>query len=289
LDTGAKVPGFAETDFFLNQARQHNQLDTFRNYPHIGSRPLTARAIRDVAASGEVFFSNGGFLNVSVDGVPMGSVVRTGQAKRHRLRIEVYPAPKSQLGRIEIIGKHGAVLAAKDKFPGGVLEYAVPGRGEPDYVVVRAFGSGDDPDHDPAEIRYLAVSNPVYLWPQGFHPEPVRTSCTLRVVSRSKWIGGWLEFQTAAGRRIRREPIRAGIISASVPADSRIVLSKEGLQSRMFYIAMENADVEKHISYLSSGEFRKDYPGLAQSVVPPAAFHLESLRQALSRFEYEIR
>jgi hypothetical protein len=289
LDTGGKVPGFAETDFFLNQVSQHNELDTFRNYPHIGDHPLTARAIRDIARSGEVFFSNGGFLNVSVDGVPMGSVVRTGQAKRHRLRIEAYPVPNSQIGRIEIIGKHGAVLATKDKFSGGVLEYEVLGRGEPDYVVVRAFGAGDDPDHDPDQVRYLAVSNPVYLWPQGFHPEATRTSCTLRIASGSRWIGGALEFQTADGQRIRREPIHAGIISVSVPADSRIVLSKEGLPSRMFYIAMENADVEKNISYLYTGEFRKDYPDLPQSVVPPEAFRLESLRQALKRFEYEIR
>jgi len=289
LDTGGKVPGFAETDFFLNQVMHHNELDTFRNYPHIGNRPLTARAIRDAARSGEVFFSNGGFLNVSVDGVPMGSVVRTGQSKRHRLRIEVYPAPNSRLGRIQIIGKHGTVLAVKDNFPGGVLEYEIPGHDEPDYVVVRAFGSGDDPDHDPDQVRYLAVSNPVYLWPPGFHREPARTLCRLRVALGSRWIGGSLEFQTADGELLRREPIHAGIISLSEPADSRIVLSKKGLQSRMFYIAMENADVEKDIWYLSSGEFRKDYPGLPQSVVPPQAFRLESLREALKRFEYEIR
>lgn len=289
LDTGDKVPGFAETDFFLNQVNQHNQLDTFRNYPHIGKRALTARAIRDLARSGEVFFSNGGFLNISVDGVPMGSVVRTAPGKRHKLRIEVYPAPNSQLGRIEIIGKHGAVLAAKDSFSGGVLDYEVLGRNEPGYVVVLAFGSGDDPDHHPERVRYLAVSNPVYLWPHGFHPQPARTWCTLRVASGSKWIGGSLEFQTADGQTIRREPIRAGMISLSVPASSRVVLSKTGLGSRMFYIAMENGEVEKDISYLSSGDFRKDYPGLPESVVPPEAFRLESLRQALKRFDYEIR
>jgi len=289
LDTGAKVPGFAETDFFLNQVSQHNELDTFRNYPHIGNRPLTAQSIRDAAHSGEVFFSNGGFLNVSVDGVPMGSVVRTSAAKRHRVRIEVYPGPNSRLGRIEIIGKDAAVLATKDKVSGGVLEYEIPGHREPGYVVVRAFGSGDDPDHDPDHVRYLAVSNPIYLWPQGFHPQRARTSCTIRIASGSKWIGGSLEFETAYGQRIRREPIHAGVIFASVPADSRVVLSKEGLRSRMFYIVMENAEVERDISYLSTGEFRKDYPGLQQSVVPPEAFRLESLREALKRFEYEIR
>jgi hypothetical protein len=250
---------------------------------------LTAQTIRDVARSGEVFFSNGGFLNISVDGVPMGSVVRTSQGTHHKLRIEAYPPPNSRLGRIEIIGKHGTVLAARENFDGGVLEYEIPGRGEPDYIVVRAFGSGDDPIHNPGHVLHLAVSNPVYLWPQDFQPKPAHTACTLRVAPGSKWIGGSLEFQTADGQRIRREPIHAGIISASVPADTRVVLSKQGLLPRMFYIAMENADVERNISYLTSGEFRKDYPDLPQSVVPPQAFHLEALRQALKRFDYEIR
>ena len=289
LDTGGKVPGFAETDFFLNKATEHTELDTFRNYPHIGKRPLTAQNIRDVARSGEVFLSNGGFLNVSVDGVPMGSVVRTASAMHHKLRIEVYPARNSRLGRIEIIGKHGNVLTTKENFPGGVLEYEIPGHDNTDYVVVRAFGSGDDPVHDPDHVQYLAVSNPVYLWPQGFHLEPARTTCTLYVAADSKWNRGMLEFQTTDGQPIRREPIRAGVISASVPANSRVVLSKKGLQSRMFYIAMENAAVEKDISYLTDGNFRKDYPNLSQGVVPPQAFHLQSLRQDLRRFEYEIR
>ena len=57
----------------------------------------------------------------------------------------------------------------------------------------------------------------------------------------------------------------------------------------MFYIAMENARVEKEISYLTDGDFRKDYPNISQGVVPPQAFHLQSLRQALQRFEYEIK
>jgi hypothetical protein len=289
LDTGGKVPGFAETDFFLNKATEHTELDTFRNYPHVGRRSLTAQNIRDVARSGEVFLSNGGFLNVSVDSVPMGSVVRTRPGMHHKLRIEVYPARNSRLGRIEIIGEHGTVLTTKENFPGGVLEYEIPGHDSPDYVVVRAFGSGDDPVHDPDHVQYLAVSNPVYLWPQGFHLEPARTTCTLHVAADSKWNGGMLEFQTTDGQPIRREPIRAGVISASVPANSRVVLSKQELKSRMFYIAMENASVEKDISYLTDGNFRKDYPNLSPGVVPPQAFHLQSLRQDLRRFEYEIR
>ena len=289
LDTGGKVPGFAETDFFLNKVNEHTGLDTFRNYPHIGNRPLTAQSIREAAKSGEVFLSNGGFVDISVDGVPMGSVVRTHQGMQHKLRIEVYPARNSRLGRIEIIGKHGNILATKENFIGGVMQYEIPGRSEPDYVVVRAFGLGDDPVHDPDHVEHLAISNPVYLWPRDFHLKPARTACTLHVAANSLWDGGSLEFQTADGQLIDRRPIHAGIISKSVPASSRIVLSKEGRNPRMFYIAMENVAVEQILSYLISGDFRTDYPGVSQDVVPPKAFRLGELRQALGRFEYQIK
>ncbi len=289
LDTGGKVPGFAETDFFLNKANEHTELDTFRNYPHIGERPLTETTIRDVAKTGDVFFSNGGFVNISVDGVPMGSVERTAPGMHHRLRIEVYPAPNSHLGRIEIIGKHGTVLATKGNFAGGVLEYELPGRGEPDYVVVRAFGAGDNPVRDPDHVKYLAVSNPVYLWPQGFHPAQARTACTFHAAPDSAWRGGTIELQTTDGQLIRRETIGTQTIAATIPANARVVLKKEGLKPRMFYIAMENAEVEKDLDYLEYGEFRKDYPNLPRAVVPPQAFHLEDLRRAVQHFDYEIR
>jgi hypothetical protein len=289
LDTGAKVPGFAETDFFLNQVDAHNSLDTFLNHPHIGDRRLTEDAIRDVAKTGEVFFSNGGFVDISVDGVPMGSVCRTAPGKQHKLRIEVYPPPHEKLGRIEIIGKHGKILATKEDFPGGILEYLLPGRKAPGYVLVRAFGAGDDPVRNPDHVRYLAVSNPVYLWPEGFELTQARTLCRIHVPPDSNWNGGVLEFQTANGRMITGVPIRPGIIEKAVPANARILLKKSGVESKMFYIAMENPEVESDISYLTSGEFRKDYADLPQGVVPPQAFRLDDLRKAVRRFDYELK
>jgi hypothetical protein len=289
LDTGAKAPGFAETDFFLNKANEHTELDTFLNYPHIGDRPLTETSIRDVARTGEMFFSNGGFVNISVDGVPMGSVCRTAPHMHHKLRIEVYPPKNSSLGRIEIVGKHGTVIATKEDFPGGTLEYELPGGVEPDYLVVRAFGRDDDPVHDPDHVKYLAVSNPVYLWPRGFQVKAARTACTFHIPAGSTWNGGSIEFQTTDGQLIRRESIHPGVIAETVPADSRVLLRRTGLKSRMFYIAMENAEVEKNLSYLIYGDFRKDYPTLQRGVVPPQAFHLEALREAVKSFDYELK
>jgi hypothetical protein len=289
LDTGGKVPGFAETDFFLNEVDKHNSLDTFLNHPHIGDRPLTEDTIRDVAKTGEVFFSNGGFVNISVDGVPMGSVLRIAPGKQHKLRIEVYPPPHEKLGRIEIVGRHGAILATKKDFPGGILEYLLPGRSDPGYVLVRAFGAGDDPVRDPDHVKYLAVSNPVYLWPEGFEIKPAHTLCRFQIPADSKWNGGLIEFQTTDGRLIAQEPIRPGTIEETLPANARIVLKKPGVESRMFYIAMENPEVEKDISYLTSGEFRNDFPHLSQSVVPPQAFRLDDLRKAVQRFDYQLK
>lgn len=289
LDTGGKVPGFAETDFFLNEAARHNSQDTFLNYPHIGERALTEDAIRDAAKTGEVFFSNGGFVDISVDGVPMGSVCRTAPGKQHKLRIEVYPAPNQKLGRIEVIGKHGKILATRDHFPGGKLEYLLQGRKDPGYVLVRVFGAGDDPIHDPDHVRYLAVSNPVYLWPKGYESRPANTFCQLHIPSGSKWNGGSVEFQTTDGRLIAKQPIHPGTIERTIPASARIQLKNAGVESRMFYIAIENPKVERDISYLTSGEFREDYPHLQQGVVPPQAFRLDDLRQAVQRFEYELK
>jgi hypothetical protein len=77
LDTGAKVPGFAETDFALNKVSTRAGRETFRNYLHLKNSPITAENIRDTARTGELFASNGAFLRISLDGVPMGSVCMT--------------------------------------------------------------------------------------------------------------------------------------------------------------------------------------------------------------------
>jgi hypothetical protein len=83
--------------------------------------------------------------------------------------------------------------------------------------------------------------------------------------------------------------LRPGTIEKTLPANARILLEKPGVESRMFYIALENPEVEKDISYLTSGEFRNDFPNLQQSVVPPQAFRLDDLRKAVQRFDCELK
>lgn len=288
LDTGARVPGFAETDFFLNLASGHSRQQTPLNYMHLNGAPLTARAIRNVAASGDVFASNGAFLTLSVDNVPMGSVLRTAPGRVHHLVVHAYPRPGSSFSLIQIVGRHGRILAQQRDFPGGVLRFNLTADSGPGYVLARAFGPGDDPVSAPAAVREAAVTNPVYLYPPGFHTTPATTRCTLRVPASSPWIGGSIQFQQTDGRIIQTRPVTAGVIHITLPANARILVRKHGRPDWLFYIAMENDKVEDLIDYLTSGRFRRDYPNLPQADVPPAAFHLNELRQALSTFDYTL-
>jgi hypothetical protein len=288
LDTGVRVPGFAETDFFLNLAPTHTRQQTPLNYMHLDGAPVTAQTIRDVARSGNVFASNGAFLTLAVDDVPMGSVLRTTPGQTHHLVVHAYPRAGSTFSLIQIIGKHGRVLAQQRDFPGGVLRYTFTADSGTSYVLARAFGPGDNPVSAPAAVRQAAVTNPVYLYPPDFHTSPATTRCTLRVPASSPWIGGAIQFQQTDGRVIETRTVTAGIIRITLPANARILLHKRGRPDWLFYIAMENDKVEDLIDYLTSGRFRRDYPNLPQGDVPPAAFRLNDLRQALSTFDYTL-
>jgi hypothetical protein len=220
----------------------------------------------------------------------MGSVASTRNGRAHKVRIEAYPVEGQQkFSRIDVIGKGGNVLATKRDFSGGVLTYEVPGRNEAHYIVVRAFGETDDPDTDPAGVKYMAMSNPVYLHPQGFRIEPAKTNCVITVLKNSTWIAGSIEFQTPGRDVIAKQTLAPGIIRRTVPANARIVLRKPGIDEKMFYIAMENPEVQKHLTYLTSGTFRKDYPGISPSDVPPQAFRIRELAEALRNFAYELK
>jgi hypothetical protein len=288
LDRGAVVPGFAETDFFLNKASERSGLETFRNYMHLSGKTTTAEHLRDAARTGESFASNGAFLTISVDGVPMGSICNTSAKRTHHVRVQAYPAPGSTLSLIQLVGLHGEVLAEKHGFSGGVLEFELAGSNDPRYVLARAFGAGDDPVDAPDKVREAAITNPVYLHPAGFHVSPAQTACTLHVPAGSRWVGGTIEFRRMSGGRIQIQKISPGIIRITLPANARIVLRKRGQPNANFSIALENAAVEKWISYLTSGRFRDDFPNLQQGVVPPEAFHLEELKKALAAFDYTL-
>jgi hypothetical protein len=285
LDTGAVVPGFAETDFFLNQVSTRTGLETFRNYMHLNGATLTEEHIRDAAGRGDAFASNGAFLTLAVDGKPMGSVCATAKGKTHHVRVEAYPEAGSRFSLIQLIGPNGVVLGEKRDFGGGVLTFEMEGTGQAGYVLARAFGPGDDPAAAADQVRRAAITNPVYLRPAGFHFSAVQTSCILRVPANSRWVGGTIAYLEMDGRVIKRDSVKEGVIRIQLPANARILLHKPGQRDWNFSIAMENDAVEKLLTYLTSGAFRSDFPHLQAGEVPAQAFHLEELRKALARFE----
>lgn len=290
LDTGAVAHGFAETDVALDRRRTYKAESTYINYLHLPKK-VDRHGILEAASRGLCFLSTGGFIQLSVDGTPMGSIAPTREGQRHRVRVEAYPrAGQSHFSRIELIGKGGTVLARKDKFPGGILEYSFAGRDEPHYLVARAFGQDDDPEGlAPASVRHLAITNPVYLHPPGFQLAPATTDYTFRVMPDSPWVGGRLEFQDIGGEILETHPLRPGAIRVSLPASARVELVKEGMAPRRFYIAMENPRVQKLLAYLYTGEFRKDFPGVSPGDVPPAAFRVAEMRDALRHCEYILK
>jgi hypothetical protein len=285
LDTGAVVPGFAEMDSALNAGLKQAGPGLFLNYMPVGASPSLEKIVAS-ARAGRSFASNGPLVTIEVDGRPMGAGVATSSGQKHRLDITAYPAPDQQeVGRIEIISNQGRVIAARDHFRGGRITYHLAGRSEPGYIVVRVFGEQDDPGK---AVKYHAVTNPIYLRPEGFRVVAASTDCLVRVRPQSPWLGGSLEFQDPKGNTIRRHPVREGSIEESVPADTQIVLRRDGIHDVRFFVALENEVVQKRLQYLMRGEFRRDYPDIKPSQVPIEAFGLAEMRAALRSFSYSI-
>jgi hypothetical protein len=282
LDTGAIVPGFAETDHAFDVPALRDEAVTYTNRMHIPG-PLTLESICAAARTGRVFASSGAFITIAVDGVPMGGVTETRAGQAHRVVVTAEPVPGEEtLGRLELIGRGGTVLAQLEGWVGGELEFEVPGADEPGWLVARVFGQHDDPEEpDQKKIKHLAITNPVYLHPQGFKFEQVQTVCHVVIREDSPWKGGTLAFVLEDDSVADTHAVEPGAWAVTVPANARIRLQR-GEETQEFYVAMENREVQRLLRYLHDGEFLDDYPDAVSGDVPSAAFRLDDMRKALS-------
>lgn len=289
LDTGAIIPGFAESDMCMDGGSMPLQHKIFRTHIQ-ADRPLTTETIVAEARAGKAFVSNGAFMTIELDGQPMGSTVESTHERTHHLRLEAYPVPgQNSFSRIDLIGKGGRILESIHGFTGGVIERDLPGSEDAGYIVARGFGEEDDPEAERhTDIRYFAMTNPIYLHPAGFKVVPATTACTLTVPEDHPYCGGTLHFEEADGREISRQELIPGTIAVTLPASARVRLTRDGLEPEMFYIAMENVQVQALLRYLTHGEFRQDYPGLEPGEVPVEAFRLDEMRQALQTFSFTL-
>ena len=286
LDTGAIVPGFAETDHALDSNNiTKNHKEVLLNLVNVDGDVTTA-SITAAARRGSVCMTSGPLITLSVDGVAMGGSVETDPARTHRIVIRAYPAPgESGFSRLDLIGSGGEIMHSVERWEGGVIEYEMRGADSHGYLVARGWGEHDDPGEPRQQaIRHMAITNPVYLWPRGFTFSPLTTDVTLTFGSDSPWMGGTCEFLDPQSQSISKNVIRAGEIRQTLPANVQVRLTSTDGSEKSFHPAVENAEVQKLLRYLYAGEFLDDHPGLSPGEVPPEAFRIGEMREALARF-----
>lgn len=288
LDTGATVPGFAETDSCFDRSNLASDEIVLSNRLPLGERPSLAGIVA-AARRGNGFASSGPFLHLSVDGVEMGGAVATGRDHTHRVRITAHPAPgESALGRVDLIGRGGTVLASVGPFTGGTIEATVAGGDVPAWLVARAVGEHDDPATPRQKsIRHCALTNPVYLRPPGAGFAPALTDYRLEVRGDSPWLGGELSIEDASGAVLERGTIVPGAVARRLPAAARMSLVA-GERRRTFSLAMENPALQARLHYMWGGGFRRDFPTAVAGEVPVSAFQLDGVRDALATCRYVV-
>ena len=281
LDHGYRVTGVAETDKGLSTAKVWDSKHTMLTHVHTGARPLDLAGVKRGLQRGRVYSSSGPFVEILVDGQPMGGVVPTAAGRTHRVEIRAGPA----LGRIELLGKSGRRLWHSGPTLGGTFTLQVPGSATPTYLVARVFG--DLPESKPArDVNQFAVSNPVYLHPRGTRfPAPATTALTLAFDAQSPYLGGEVWLETASGERLAKHKIRAGKLRVTMPASGRFTLVSMDGWRQTHYLINANPAVTRLQRYLYRGQFLADFPDLPIGDVPAQAFNIPGFQRALRELQ----
>ena len=254
---------------------------------HISCKPQLGE-ILNAARVGQVCATTNAGIMIDVDGVQMGSICQTSEKKSHILTctIECFDG-EEKIGLFEIISKHGEVLFAFENCEAGTYEFQLNGISDPSYILARTFGENDSPyTMNQQDVKNHAISNPVYLHPEGFKFQQVTTSLELQFEEGSPWLDGALEIQNSKGKTlVSYAEITSNMhIKHNVPASAKVVLTKAD-QEKSFWIAMENLKVQELLAYIWQGKFLEDYPSYSYGEVPPEAFDIHKMRQALQNFK----
>lgn len=288
LDTGATVPGFAETDACFDDGRRRADETLLATRLPLGDDVGINRIVA-CARRGLAYATSGPHLALTLDGMAMGGTVKTRCGATHRVRIEAWPAPEETcLSRLELIGRGGRVLAAIPHFAGGMIEIGLDGEDRPGWILARAWGERDNPDsRDQQAMRSFAITNPVYL-AHGTPFGQVRCNYRLQVSECSPWAGGEVSFTDPAGIVLERASLRAGsTVACTLPGNARAVLAARG-RRHAFFIASEDRRVQALTRRLWAGEFLASRGDLRPGEVPAADFMIDDIRQALAGANHEV-
>lgn len=288
LDHGYRIPAFAECDVCFDRGHRVDIDRPLLNWLPM-AEPVTGDGIIAAAKTGTNLMSPSSWLKLSVDDVPMGGVCETGLRRKHRVRVDWFPADGASGGILELVGCGGLLVCRMSDLRPGSWFFTVPGEIEMGYVVARAFGPGQNPVSPQKQIRDFALTNPVYLRAPGYvEPKPVVTDLALSLRPGSRWQGGQVFFETAGGESLGSTAFSAAPLHEKLPASARMRLRSVSGEESIRYLAMENLRAQALLRYLHDGEFRADFPGLAAGEVPPEAFRLGKMREVLSAVQLEV-
>lgn len=288
LDRGWRLPGVAEMDMGLSGDTLDVRSAVMLTHVHLGERPWSLSALAEAFRGGRLYASTGPFLELSVDGSPMGSAVATAPQRKHTVRLVAWAKDFGEpLGCVELIGRGGQVLWRADDFAGGTATLELPGTAERSYLLARAFGAGESPGRVHwRDIRKVAIANPVYLHPQGAgFPAPATTECTLTIAEGSPLAGGRVQFETALGELLEEGPAHVGTLRRTLPVGGRITFLAEGRHVRTDYLIHANQPLQDLQRYLYRGGFTRDFPAAEPGDVPVAAWRLEEYLTAMEHVE----
>jgi hypothetical protein len=187
---------------------------------------------------------------------------------------------------VELLGFGGELLWRGDNLRGGTVTLAADGRAQRGYLVARAFGDAvPEKGGDTRTIKHFAVTNPVYLHPEGAgFAAPVRTELEIEVPGGAALTGGRVRLEDAAGA-VQDEFEARGTWRGSVGAGGRVTtVTPEGV-ARTAYLINLNPRLQELQRYLHRGRFVKDYPSVAGGEVPVAAWRFGEHRAALEHLK----
>jgi hypothetical protein len=276
LDLGYRVAGLAEVDIGLSE--EHYPDAPFLNWCAPSARHVGHREIADAVRSRRIFASNGPFVDVELDGQPMGSVVAAATGRAHRLTIRA-GMPGDAPCRVMVFTTGGHTVWDQRAFPGGTLELEVPDVSARTWFVCCVL---DDSASLPQGARSAAIANPVWLEPRPDVPPPaMSTELSIDFSRHSPWQGGTVHLESASGTAISSWPIRPDQLRQGVPAASRITLESADGWRKTSYLLNLNAEAQRLQRYLYRGQFLEGYPGAGPGEVPVEAFELARCRAAL--------
>jgi hypothetical protein len=282
LDRGYRVPGVAEMDCGLSSAQTLAKQSALLNYALVPESNLTVEGLLAAFRRGHIFASSGPFIELTVDGHPMGDIARTSRQQAHTVQITALPqADTVLLGRVELIGPGGQVLWNTEGFTGGTITLRISGLVKRGYLVARILAS-DSSCQDWRQPSRVAVSNPVYLHPFGSGFEaPALTAVTVTILPDSPFAGGEILFETMRGEWLSRTVTSVGTYQETLPASGRLTLVGRDGQRRTDYLLNANPALQAVQRYLYRGRFLRDFPDARSGEIPLAAWQLDHYSEAM--------